>query len=157
MDKIRMGIILFLLLTSHGCRRQDEVGVKSVKDSAAQIFIKQIANMSVITSLSNQKKKTQSVLYGNEAALENARRQSSPREGGMLFLLSWNSKSDAEWFGGIVPADVISLEVVQGTVGDEYQHSRFLGKDLQADRNTSIALREERKSFIITQKAAVMP
>jgi len=157
MEKIRMGILLFLLLTNHGCRRQDEIEMQPVKQNAANRFLKEIEKMKVITSSSDINNKTQSILYGNPEALENARANSNLKSGAVLMLFTWKSKGDAEWFGGVVPAEISSLEVVENDAGDNYRYSRYQGKDLFAVQNLNKEFLAKRKTFILNQKAAVMP
>lgn len=157
MDNIRMGIILFLLLTALGCRRQNEVETKAVKENAANRLVQQMAKMNVITTFSDQKKKTLSVLYGNSVALENARKQSNPKTGAVLMLVNWKSKVDAEWFGGIVPATVSSLEVLENTENNDYRYSKYQGKDFKMEKNVDSGVLSERRSFILNIKAAIMP
>lgn len=161
MDNLRLAVIIFLLLMNPGCRTHDEEKLLAEQATSAQRFSKQIQAMKVIASMSDQNENTQSVLYGNDSAYENARSRLGAAGEPVFILVKLKSQEDASWFGGIIPSKILSLEVLEhdsnGASGSGFKYSLYKGKNLEIEKNVSDAAIDERKHFISSIKASVMP
>jgi hypothetical protein len=87
---------------------------------------------------------TMSALYGNDTAIKYAR---SPVGGNYPFgseltLVTWVQQMDPHWFGVLVPGAVKRVESV--TIGSP-------------DKEVNESITQERKAFILCQRAAVTP
>jgi hypothetical protein len=121
----------------------------------------------VITSSVNKTDGTMSTLYGNDAAIAQAR--STPQTpypaGAVLALVTWNEQEDKHWFGGRIPGVVRSVEFVRASGGTNgspsYSYDIYAGAPLEhAANDTSpagVAATLVRVNAITGLKAAVMP
>ncbi|WP_213803968.1 cytochrome P460 family protein [Granulicella sp. dw_53] len=111
----------------------------------------------VITSWVDKRDSTMSTLYGNDAAVNYARRNAEMKypAGSVVSLVTWNQQEDGRWFGGKIPATPKSVEVV--SVGTGYSYQRFEGSPLKRVENTEGAAPNERAAYLLSQRAAVLP
>ena len=109
----------------------------------------------VITSSINKKLGTMSTLYGNEAALKAAGKDSAIA-GEVFALVTWKQKADDHWFGAKIPADLLSVEYVKtGETGSSVSYQKFAGKNLVLSTDTSNS--RARVKYIFDQKPSLMP
>ena len=90
----------------------------------------------VITSYVDKSHSTMSTLYGNDAAIAQAR--SAPPlaypPGAELALVTWQQQEDRHWFGGRIPDKPLSIEYVTvsaGTPSPACQYDIWQGTPLQ--------------------------
>jgi hypothetical protein len=85
----------------------------------------------LITSAADASSGTMSQLYGNDIAVEHARRAGSGRPyppGAALSRVVWQQRNDPNWFGGRIPGQVeaIDLVTVSTLANNDDPHSRPL-------------------------------
>ena len=99
----------------------------------------------VITTLAHPGEGTMSTLYGNDAAVKDARAGKPYSTGAVVTLVTWEQRDDPHWFGGRIPAAVRTVEVVKYTGA---------GAAYSGNENAS---GQARISYIAGLKAAVLP
>ncbi len=72
-------------------------------------------------------------------------------------MMTWKQVDDARWFGGNIPGEIISLEVVTIDTANNRSYEKYAGTPLQLISSNDTQLNEERTHFILTVKASVMP
>jgi len=98
----------------------------------------------VITTVVHQREGTMSTLYGNDVAVKDARAGKPYSAGAVVTLVTWEQRDDPHWFGGRIPGEGRTEEVVS-----------YLGSGpVYKGKNTSEA---PRISYIAGLKAAVLP
>lgn len=113
----------------------------------------------VITSLVNHshERTMMSTLYGNDIAVKSARSgQSVYPAGSVLALATWAQREDPHWFGGRIPAQLTSLELVTVGPGAGPVYTAYDGMPL-AKKTDSSAVVQERIQYITSRKASVFP
>ena len=93
----------------------------------------------VITSMVDKSNRTMVTLYGNDAAVDAARKGQGYPAGSELALVTWVQKEDEHWYGANVPDSIVSIE-------------RFKSGDVPGARLT-----QERIAYITGLKASVTP
>jgi Cytochrome P460 len=117
----------------------------------------------VITSWIDKQNKTMSTLFGNDLAVTYARANSEHNypAGSVLSLVTWNQQEDPRWFGGNIPAAPKSVEfVVVGTAPDNrptYSYQEFEGAPLKKVSGQDGVTPNDRASYLLSQRAAVLP
>jgi hypothetical protein len=117
----------------------------------------------VITSTIDKQAATMSTLYGNDAAVRYARRNSQQNypAGCELSFVTWTQQEDIHWFGAKIPGQVKSVEFVSVTADPNHQPSYSYenseGSPLQ--RTTALDGRSpgSRAAYLLSLRAAVMP
>ncbi len=117
----------------------------------------------VITTSVDQRNAAMSTLYGNDQAIAHARSASQQTypSGSMLSLVTWKQQEDERWFGANIPAAPQSVEFV--TIKEnpdksvQYIYRQFQGDPLQQTSAFDGAAPNDRASFLLAQRAAVMP
>lgn len=117
----------------------------------------------IITSAANKQDSTMYTLFGNDIAVRYARThtQRDYPNGSVLSLLTWSQQEDPRWFGGKIPSAPKSVEFV--TVGIDsdqkpsYSYQNFEGAPLKKVTSQEAAAPEGRMTYLINQRAAVMP
>jgi len=117
----------------------------------------------VITSAIDKQAATMSTLYGNDLAVQYARRnaQSDYPAGSVLSLVTWSQQEDARWFGGKIPAQVKSVEFVIAKAGPNgmvsYSYESYQGSPLARTPASDGSFPESRATYLRSMRAAVMP
>ena len=135
--------------------------------------------MHVITSFHNDRTRTISVLYGNDAALAHAGQvrdahnpgeatpgEATPGEatpgvptpGEVFKLVTWDLKQNPLWFGSNINGGLQSVETVTVSAGESgpvIDYTRELSG--QTNRQNAVLSNAERISFIFAQRASVFP
>jgi hypothetical protein len=163
MKKILFGAAALLGLM--GCSQQNPRAATRLNQDAAltgDLPMNPLA-WKVITSAINQQDATMSTLFGDDIAVEYARRNSRHDypAGSVLALVTWKQQEDSRWFGGRIPAAPKSVEFVTVRVEAEqrrsYSYRDFEGAPLKQqlayDGNTP----NQRAAYLLSQRAAVMP
>lgn len=116
----------------------------------------------VLTSFINRRQATMATLYGNDLARQAApKRIDSAQPGEVLALLTWQQQEDPHWFGARIPGALRSLELLRVVPGPglaghpTVMYQVFTGKNLILQADT--LHRQERITFLLTQKLAVLP
>ncbi len=117
----------------------------------------------VITSWIDSRDGTMSTLLGNDVAVRYARTNSGHAypAGAALTLATWTQAEDGRWFGARIPAAAKSVEFV--TIGLDanhqaaYSYQKYEGAPLRRVSAMELGAADERISFLISQRAAVMP
>jgi hypothetical protein len=95
---------------------------------------------------------TTAVLFGNGEAVRDVRNGIGYQENAALKLVTWRQKEDSHWFGGRIPGEVLSVEVVWDGYGGR-GYSRLEGKPLvEVSRNDTA-----REEAIVGMKVARLP
>ncbi|QES87237.1 cytochrome P460 family protein [Rhizosphaericola mali] len=86
----------------------------------------------VITTFTNRKNKTISILYGNEIASNYAYKNNEGNypNGTKLALATWESVEDPNWFGAKIPGEVQSVEIVTIASNSNPVYSLYKGNNL---------------------------
>jgi len=112
----------------------------------------------VITSRINKSDGTMTILYGNDTALDAARKGASMYPAhAQLALVTWAQKEDEHWYGANLPASIQSVETL--TLGIDPEGTRYnfyKGHPLKATRDTGIDVKA-RIAYLTSLKASVMP
>jgi hypothetical protein len=108
----------------------------------------------VITSAVNPQDSTMSTLFGNDSAVEYARTHSQHDypAGSTLALVTWTEREDPRWFGAKIPGAVKSIELVK--VSLDAQHRPVVSYQ---DVGKNVPAQQGRASYLLSQRAAVMP
>jgi hypothetical protein len=115
-----------------------------------------------ITMFVDQRARTMSTLYGNEAALRSMHAQSaSPGasgydRGAVLALVTWVQRDDPHWFGGRIPDSPASVEFVTTGPQNTLSYRRFEGPNLAEAHPPSMMI-AQRTSFLVKLKPASLP
>lgn len=118
----------------------------------------------VITSFHNDRTRTISVLYGNDAALTHAHNEryadssgvASP--GAMFKLVTWDLKQNPLWFGSDINGSLQTVETVTVSTGESGPAVSYAREDLNPVKGRNAVLSNaERISFIFAQRASVFP
>ena len=98
-----------------------------------------------MTMLSDPVKKTISVLYGNDAALQHG-------AGAVVALVTWAERDDPHWFGGRIPDSPVRVEFLAN--GADYQ--QFAGPQWTKVESAANFV-AERKELLLSLKPASLP
>jgi hypothetical protein len=117
----------------------------------------------VICSLVNKKEGTMSTLYGNEMAKRSARgsQGNTYPPGSVLTLVTWTQKKDIHWSEANIPGTLVSLEKIR--FGEEAGmdslpvYEKYGGNPLRKREDNNLYEMKARISFIVNQRASVMP
>jgi hypothetical protein len=117
----------------------------------------------VITSEISKMDSTMSTLYGNDLAVQYARRhtQTGYPAGSVLSMVTWSQQEDPRWFGARIPAAVKSVEFVDIEATPDgrpsYSYQNFEGTPLKRLLDLSAQSSSERTAYLLSQRAALMP
>ena len=117
----------------------------------------------VITSAVNQRDSTMWTLFGNDLAANYARTHSGHDypAGSVLSLVTWEQQEDGRWFGGRIPGPPKSVEFVTVSMdadhGLSYVYQNFEGTPLKNVSAQAAPTLSERSTYLLSQRAAVMP
>jgi hypothetical protein len=157
--------ILLLALALGGCVSENPRVVTRLNDSAAlagDLPFNPLRDK-VITSWIDKAGSTMSTLYGNDAAIVYARANASHDYlgGTVLSVITWTQQEDPRWFGGNIPQKVKSVEFVTvGTGADHqptYSYEEYEGAPLKKTSAQAGPTPSDRTTFLLSQRAAVMP
>jgi hypothetical protein len=110
----------------------------------------------LITSFVNPGAGTMSTLYGNVVAAGCARSGQTYSSGAILALVSWSQRDDAHWFGGRIPKEIASVELLRFGTDGKPEYVCLTGGQLTKKALDPEAV-ERRVQYITTQKASVVP
>ena len=88
----------------------------------------------VITTFINRKDSTMSTLYGNDIAVQNARKGQPYGAGAVVSLVTWLQREDPHWFGGRIPAALSYIETLHFSGADTVFSIEHQGRGTQAPR-----------------------
>jgi hypothetical protein len=117
----------------------------------------------VITSMLNPKDSTMATLYGNDTAVQYARThaQHDYPSGSTLALVTWSEGDDTRWFGARIPSPVKCVEFVFVRAipggGTSYTYQKYEGSPLKMGSLQEGFVPNERASYLLAKRAAVMP
>jgi hypothetical protein len=158
---LKLSLLLFLVA---GCSQQNPLTATRRNEEATlrgALPMKPLAGQ-VITTWIDKPKATMSTLFGNELAIQAARSGAAAYPAGsVLSAVTWHQQEDARWFGGKIPAEPVSVEVV--TVketkehGPAYLYRRFEGNPLKEIPPSDDPESQARAKYLLEQRAAVMP
>lgn len=115
----------------------------------------------VISSFVQVRQHTMSTLYGNTIAAEHARTRGNRHypAGAVLSLVTWIQQPDPRWFGGNIPGEVASIEVIHFQATPQKDavpvYEYLAGNPLRLKSNREHEA--ERISFIVSGKMSVTP
>lgn len=112
-----------------------------------------------ITTLVNTNKGTTSILFGNEQAIKELKREEVTNAEKKLVLVTWQQQEDPRWFGAKIPDHLLMVEVLQtNTIFEninEIQYQLYEGKELTL--STDKTNNTNRVLFIKSIKPSVIP
>jgi hypothetical protein len=117
----------------------------------------------VISSTLNPVDHTLATISGNEQAIAYARHHASSNypAGSVLAVVTWGQQDDPRWFGGKIPGGVRSVEFLEvqtaADSGQNYLYSLYSGTPLRKSVSIAEKAPTSRASYLLAQKAAVMP
>ena len=117
----------------------------------------------VITSGANVPDETMSTLYGNDAAIAQARSsaQHAYPTGAVLALVTWAQQEDPHWYGAKIPGEIKSIEFVQMQAGPDGKplasYQSYEGSPLAKAPDKDAATQGARIDYITNLRASVMP
>ena len=117
----------------------------------------------VITSAIDKADSTMSTLYGNDVAVDYARKNSRHNypAGSILSLVTWAQREDDRWFGARIPGEVKSAEYVLVNAAPDgrpsYSYSKYEGAQPTKAAAYEGATPNDRASYLLMQRAAVIP
>ena len=135
-------------------RPNDFVFTTPVRSPAGELPA-DLSKWSVITATMNVQDGTMSTLYGNDLAIQNARRNSSYPPGSVLALVTWIERDDGHWFGARIPGEIKSVEFVEVEPSSHSYHP-FSGSPLRPLATVSSS-DNQRSDYILSLRASAMP
>lgn len=152
-----------LLLTWSCSDKKTGEPAYNVKASLPASFKFDEMGFKVITSSINTKDHTQSTCYGNDIAVNSARSGEHVNypAGAVIALVTWKQQEDPNWFGGNIPGEVKSVELIKksnsadSSAVNHYQ--KFTGRTLRLALAGETIDQNSRINYILGLRAAVMP
>jgi hypothetical protein len=125
--------------------------------SLPDILVNKVSGLQVLNSSINNKKHTTALLYGNQKTIQRIKRKSTSLEKGeKMVWITWNQKSDPNWFGALIPGKLRSLEILEfPTEKDNPQYQKFEGNPIQLKKDT--LGNQHRIKILLQQKMAILP
>jgi hypothetical protein len=113
----------------------------------------------VITSWIDRKDRTMSTMFGNDVAWKYARSNADFKypAGAVLSVVTWGQQEDPRWFGGSIPQRPKAVEFVTVTGPGAAAYQRYEGSPLKKVASVEGADPNDRASYLLSQRAAVMP
>jgi hypothetical protein len=118
----------------------------------------------VITSWIDKQNSTMSTLFGNDLAVQHARSSSNQDypDGSVLAVVTWTQQEDPRWFGGNIPEQTKSVELIEVDGGSKrsspwFSYQEYEGSQLKNTSSWEGATPVNRVAFLLSQRAAVMP
>ncbi|NYF50252.1 hypothetical protein [Tunturiibacter gelidoferens] len=113
----------------------------------------------VITSWIDRKDATMSTMFGNDVAWKYARSNSDSKypAGAVLSVVTWGQQEDPRWFGGSIPQRPKAVEFVTVTGPGVAAYQRYEGSPLKKVASVEGVDPNDRASYLLAQRAAVMP
>ncbi|PZP41901.1 MAG: hypothetical protein DI598_17670 [Pseudopedobacter saltans] len=109
----------------------------------------------VITTFTNRKNKTISILYGNEIASNYSNKNMDVKypNGAKIALATWQSEEDPNWFGANIPDDAQSIEIVTIATNSNPGYSLYKGNNLNKIEVSDTT----RVNKILSYRAMILP
>lgn len=157
-----IGTVLLLL---SGCSSTNPRLITRLNQEAAPVGALPLPPLQgkTITTFTDSKDATMSVLFGNALAADYARThaQRDYPPGAILSLVTWRKQEDERWFGGKIPASPKSVEYLEVRAGDGGR-PRYLYAAYEGEPMAKVASQEGqeltgRAAFVLSLRAAVMP
>lgn len=157
-------MLIPVVLLSWSCSGKKTAEVSyNVRASLPASFKFDDMGLKVITSSVNSKDHTMSTCYGNDIAVNSARsgeHQHYPA-GATIALVTWSQQEDPNWFGGNIPGDIKSVELIKKSLSPDSaafnKYQKFVGKTLQQASPEALSDQNTRINYILSLRAAVMP
>ena len=163
MKKLSSVLGVIFLAGLSGCNATNPRVVTTLNQEASKVsgFPGAAMHGRVITSWIDKSTSTMSTLYGNDVAVNYARKNSGATypAGSQLSLVTWKETEDPRWFGGNIPAKVVSVEqvIVDTAPEKKYAYTRYEGQPAKSVDSVAAATPGARAAFLLGQRAAVMP
>ncbi len=156
---------LAVALSLGGCMSENSRVVTKINDSASLSgdLPSNPLRDKVITSWIDKAGGTMSALYGNDKAIRYARTTAAHEypAGSVLSVVTWSQQEDPRWFGGNIPGKVKSVEFVTVGIGEDrrasYSYEEYEGAPLKKTSSKAGPAPDDRTTFLLSQRAAVMP
>lgn len=148
-----LSLALLCALSSCGGPANEGKPVNTKAALPASFNFKQLCPF-VISSSINKNQGTMATLYGNAQArtffIENSLHTNN---GETLALVTWKQQEDPHWFGGLIPGQLLSVEVIKTPASGNpvFSYQLFEGSDLHLNGDTS------NRSLRIQQLIAIQP
>ncbi|MBF4515758.1 hypothetical protein IRZ71_05365 [Flavobacterium sp. ANB] len=144
---------LFLLFSCSDHSKENLNNEASLPDN----LLDKVSGLQVLNSSINNKRHTTALLYGNRKTIERIKSDSKKIEKGeKIVWITWNQKSDPNWFGALIPGKLISLEILEFDAEKANPHyQRFEGNPIQIKKDT--IGNQHRIQILLQQKIAILP
>lgn len=125
--------------------------------SLPDILLDKVSGLQVLNSSINNKKHTTALLYGNQKTIQRIKSNGTQIEKGeKMVWITWNQKSDPNWFGAIIPGKLVSLEIIEFPAEKAtLQYQKFEGNPIHIQKDT--IGNQHRIKIILQQKMAILP
>ena len=151
-------------LTAMGCTAPDSRVETRMNSEAALVGDIPLNPLSlkVITLEADSRASTMSTLFGNDIAVQYRRAHAGSDYpiGSTLSLVTWQLREDPRWFGGNIPSQPKSVEVVavEAAAGGlpSYSYRAYEGAPLKPVLNAANQV-STRIALLLLKRAAVMP
>jgi hypothetical protein len=163
--KIASLVLIASLFSLAGCEKPVPAVMTRLNDSAALKGDLSVNPLSwqVITSAIDHRNSTMYSVFGNDDAVTYARSHNDQNypAGSILSLVTWKQTEDPRWFGGMIPDKTQSVEFVEikADAGHDrvYAYERYTGAPLAKVCSETTDAPGERATYLLSQRAAVMP
>jgi hypothetical protein len=166
MEKPYPLLCAILFLGVLGCSSAREREIAATGNQSAWLVGDLPANplqWKVITASVDKNHSTMSTLFGNDVAVRYARANSGHdyAEGAVLSLVTWAQQEDGRWFGAKIPSRPKSVEFVFVRTATDgrlsYSYQKYEGALLKRTVDQLVPAPNDRATFLLSQRAAVMP
>jgi hypothetical protein len=161
--RLRMGVVSAVLWVGvTGCSNQTNLRVETRLNQAAALTGNLPSNplqSRVITSWINKQDSTMSTMFGNDAAVQYARANAQGKYpvGAVVSVVTWSQQEDPRWFGGKIPQEPQAVEFVTVNGPGAISYQRYEGSPLKQVASENGSDPNDRASYLLAQRAAVMP
>jgi hypothetical protein len=126
-------VATFTCMLLSGCRAHKAASASDLYNDQARIVGSlpyPVLQWSALSTSVDRNTLTTATLFGNETAVAATRRGQIYPVGSILGLVTWHQRSDPHWFGGRIPADPLSVDIVEFSAAGPGSVRHFAGSPL---------------------------
>ena len=149
-------VLLLISLTLLSCGEHPTVYNEPASAIQSQVISFNPLSEAVLSSFIDTRQHRMATLYGNSVAAKHARTTGNADypAGAVLTLVSWKQQPDPRWFGGNIPGQLATVEVVRFPAATPL-YQKYAGRPLRLQPPTTNMA--ERIQFITHEKTAYLP
>lgn len=158
MKNLKYFLIAACVITITSCdKKTSPEKLINEKASLPKSFSISNLHQKVISSFSNKKESTTSILYGDSSAGLAIKDKNPLKAPSFSFtLVTWHQQADPHWFGAKIPGDLISVErLSKKSLDASIAYQKLSGKELVSVSDTTGNFGRIR--FILSQKPLILP